>query len=167
MQINVLSHFSAGNRINPTFLCFIFCSSVFFFTHFVYCSSAVAQTGSCCIYSVTVTNVVDGDTFDGIVHLGFGEMRLERFRLYGIDAWEVRGNEKDKGKAAKKALSNWIKDRTITVEVEQRWKENYGFRTLMSYNGKYGRPLCILFSEDKVNINLWMVKEGHATEYYE
>lgn len=106
-------------------------------------------------YLVRVTNIVDGDTFDGIIYLGFGVMKSERFRLFGIDTWEPRGDTKAKGDKATRALKNWIGDKMIVVEVEEKTKNDIVY----AKRGKYGRPLCIIHVDD-ININLWFQTRG-------
>ena len=61
------------------------------------------------IYKSELIRVVDGDTVDLIVDLGFDTFRHERFRLYGIDAPEMRTKE---GKEAKK----WLEDALMPLE---------------------------------------------------
>jgi micrococcal nuclease len=62
-------------------------------------------------YNATVDRVVDGDTVDALVDLGFDTWKKVRIRLYGLDAWESRTrdlDEKKKGLAAKQYLiDNW------------------------------------------------------------
>ncbi len=45
-------------------------------------------------YNAKITNVVDGDTFDFEIDLGFGITYKNRLRLYGVDTPEVRGSER-------------------------------------------------------------------------
>ncbi len=47
--------------------------------------------------SAVITNVVDGDTFDANVNLGYGITVNLRFRIFGINAPEVFGTEKEDG----------------------------------------------------------------------
>lgn len=76
-----------------------------------------------------------------------------RCRLYGINAWEVRGEEKEKGKIAKAAFQALLTDAPF-IRGEFHGK------------GKYGRKLVTLYaSYDKETyfcINDWLVDEGHA-----
>ena len=50
------------------------------------------------IYKITVTRVVDGDTIDAIIHLGFDITIKKRIRLYGIDTPETRTRDKQEKK---------------------------------------------------------------------
>ena len=52
-------------------------------------------------YKAKVVKIVDADTVDLMVSLGLHSYSEERFRLRGIDAWEVRGKEREKGLLAK------------------------------------------------------------------
>jgi len=110
-------------------------------------------------YKVLLTNVVDGDTIDVDIDLGFGVwMRNQRIRLYGINAPESRTRdleEKARGLAAK--------DRLIELLPEQ-----FILQTSLDDRGKFGRILgTILVDEGGVltNINDLLVEEGHAVEY--
>ena len=107
-------------------------------------------------YNAKLDRVVDGDTVDALVDLGFDTWKKVRIRFYGMDAWESRTRDKDekvKGLAAKNRLIELL-------------DQAGGAFTLQSYGvGKYGRCLGELFIED-TNINQQLIKEGHAKEYY-
>ena len=113
-------------------------------------------------YTAKLARVVDGDTLDALVDLGFDVWIKRRIRLSGIDAYESRTRdkkEKVKGLAAKARLK----------EVLER---NEGQFSLISHGvGKYGRCLGeILTSKTYIrsrkyhgkSINEMLVKEGHA-----
>ena len=104
-------------------------------------------------YKVEVLRIVDGDTVDVRVDLGFDVWHKCRVRLMGINAAESRTRdleEKARGLAAKQ----WLIDKVEFKDVEM---QSHG-------KGKYGRILGELFV-NRVNINKLMVKEGHAKEY--
>ena len=104
-------------------------------------------------YAVEVLRVVDGDTVDVRIDLGFNVWHKCRVRLMGINAPESRTRdleEKKRGLAAKQ----WLIDKVDSKEVEM---QSHGV-------GKYGRVLGELYI-NKVNINQLMVKEGHAEQY--
>ena len=104
-------------------------------------------------YKVEVLRIVDGDTVDVRIDLGFNVWHKCRVRLVGINAPESRTRdleEKARGLAAKQ----WLIDRLEFKDVEMK---SHG-------SGKYGRILGELFIED-VNINQEMIKEGHAVKY--
>ena len=109
-------------------------------------------------YKAKVTRVVDGDTVDALIDLGFDTHVKKRIRLYGMDAWESRTRNKEekvKGLAAKARLKEILKE------------TNNEF-ILVSYGvGKFGRCLVELFlTMDSDSINNQLVSEGHAKKYY-
>ena len=59
-------------------------------------------------YKANVSRVVDGDTVDAIVDLGFHTFAVHRFRLMGYNAPELRGSERSKGKVASHALEELL-----------------------------------------------------------
>jgi micrococcal nuclease len=100
-----------------------------------------------------VVRVVDGDTVDALVDLGFNVKIKIRIRLNGINAPESRTrdkNEKKLGLAAKERLSELCGEKLLL--------KSYGI-------GKYGRVLGELF-DDGVSVNNVLVAEGHAEEYH-
>ena len=115
-------------------------------------------------YKFEVTRVVDGDTVDGNVDLGFGIKMFKRIRLYGIDAPESRTRdlvEKAKGIAA----TQWLINNLETFS-------NNGFTIMVQTEndstGKYGRLLGTLYAigdQNPININQAMITEGHAVVY--
>ena len=109
-------------------------------------------------YRVDVTRVVDGDTVDVDIDLGFGmTYKKQRVRLYGIDTPESRTRdlvEKKYGKAAKKFLKEKIES------AEQI--------TLYSHDkGKFGRILGELFIDGSsdLSLNQLMINNYHAVAY--
>ena len=116
-------------------------------------------------YKAKIINVVDGDTLDAMIDLGFNTWVKKRIRLAGIDAYETRTRdkvEKMKGLAAK-------------LRVKQVLESNDNEILLTSHGvGKYGRCLGeILVAKNYIksdkyhgkSINKMLVKEGHAKEY--
>ena len=113
-------------------------------------------------YGCTVTRVVDGDTIDVVLDLGFSILHKCRVRLYGIDTPESRTRDKDekaRGKIASKFLKDAIDDGKKVV-LRSKLKDS---------KGKYGRVLGEIFIEDvdgkQYNINEQLIKEGHAYVY--
>ena len=101
-----------------------------------------------------VGKVVDGDTIDVVVDLGFHTFVKKRVRLYGINTPETRTRnkeEKAKGIAAKLRLVELCEAPTLILKS----------RGL----GKYGRVLGEIISND-INLNKLLVSEGHAEEYH-
>jgi micrococcal nuclease len=110
-------------------------------------------------YNATVTKVVDGDTIDALVDLGFDTWKQVRIRLNGINSPESRTRdleEKARGLAAKARLKEIL-------------KENKNKFILVSHGvGKYGRCLGEIFiaQGDTFSINDQLITEGHAVEYH-
>jgi micrococcal nuclease len=111
-------------------------------------------------YKTKLIRVVDGDTIDAEIDLGFGVFIRQRIRLYGIDTPESRTkdlDEKERGLAAKARL----------VELLPR---EFVVQTILNKRGKYGRVLGVLLIEDATgnvtNINDTLVTEGFAINYF-
>jgi len=110
-------------------------------------------------YKCTVVHIVDGDTVDVDIDLGFGIwLRKERIRLYGIDTPESRTRdleEKKYGYAAKDFLTGMLDDDII-------------LKTHRDKAGKFGRILGELWRTtdyaDK-SINEYMIEKHHAVRY--
>lgn len=106
-------------------------------------------------YKLNVTRVVDGDTVDGQIDLGFNVLSKVRIRLSGIDAPESRTRnltEKKYGIEAKEKLLELLTHESDMVTIQ-----SHGL-------GKYGRVLGTLYVGDK-NINETMISEGYAIGY--
>ena len=121
------------------------------------------------IYKAELIRVVDGDTVDLIIDLGFDTSRKERFRLYGIDAPEMRT-------AAGKKAKAWLEDALMPLETI--YVQTLQLST-KAKRDKYGRFLAVLYSEfgdvrTKLpegslaleSINSRMIEVGHAKERY-
>ena len=103
-----------------------------------------------------VVKVVDGDTIDIIIDLGFDLTKKERVRLAGIDAPESRTKyleEKEFGLETKAFLARRLRDGFAS-----------GLRVKTEKDGKYGRMLGWIFC-GQTNINEEMVYRGYAWEY--
>ena len=108
-------------------------------------------------YTCTVTRVVDGDTIDVILDLGFSILHKCRVRLYGIYTHESRTRDKDekvRGKLAAKFLEDSINNGTKVI-LRSKLKDS---------KGKYGRVLGEVIVDD-ININELMVKKYLAVAY--
>ena len=109
-------------------------------------------------YSCKVEKVVDGDTCDVIMDLGFDILYKSRVRLYGIDTPESRTRNKDekaRGKMAAAYLEDAINNGN-TVVIQTKLKDS---------RGKYGRVLGNVLVDD-VNINEQMVDKHLAVKYF-
>ncbi len=109
------------------------------------------------VYPAEVERVVGGDTI--IVSLSLGlDVVLEHqwIRLYDIDAWEPKGETKEKGLKATKYLEERLKEGNVEIEIRPEWGQNG--------KGSFGRWLGIVYV-DGVDINLELIEKGHAVEY--
>ncbi len=107
------------------------------------------------IYNAKLDRVVDGDTVDAIVDLGFDTWKHIRVRLVGINTPETRTRdleEKARGLAAKDFV------------IEMFKKHSNSFILHSQGVGKYGRCLGNIFFGE-VNLNDMLITEGHAVEY--
>ena len=105
-------------------------------------------------YKAKLDRVVDGDTIDAHIDLGFDITIHKRIRLAGIDTPESRTRdleEKARGLASKDKLIELLGDGDFILESKEV--------------GKYGRVLGTLLVDD-VNINDTLVEEGYAVEYW-
>ena len=109
-------------------------------------------------YSCKLDRVVDGDTCDALIDLGFNTWVKKRIRFKGVDTWECRTrdlDEKKKGLAAKAFTKNLLEN------------SDDGKFALRSHGvGKYGRVLGELFVKGETkSINDLLLENGHAYEY--
>ena len=110
-------------------------------------------------YSAKLVRVVDGDTCDAMIDLGFKTWIKVRIRFYGVDDWESRTRnleEKKKGLAAKA----YVKDLLEHSDEGKFALKSYGV-------GKYGRVLGELFVKgNEKSVNELLKENGHAYEYH-
>ncbi len=108
---------------------------------------------------ITKYEFVDADTIRIWFDLGFHLQCVEvTFRLNRIDAWENRGDEKALGLAATEAIKRFVDDGRL---IAQTVKDRKGFDAV----GKFGRLLVELYLLKDgllVNLNDWLVEQGHA-----
>lgn len=121
-------------------------------------------------YKAQVKAVIDADTIDVLIDLGFGVHTMQRLRLYGIDAPEMKT---EAGKIAKEYVKSVLlgADAAMFVYV----------RTLKDRKDKYGRKLAVLYfdpvsmaddyDEAKIEMmpnsfNFQIVRREHAVERY-
>ena len=111
------------------------------------------------IYSAKLVRVVDGDTADAMIDLGFNVWVKNRIRFMGVDAWESRTRnleEKKKGLAAK----DYVKDLLENSDEGKFLLKSHGV-------GKYGRVLGELFVKGhEQSVNELLKENGHAYEYH-
>jgi len=103
------------------------------------------------MYPAVVRRVVDGDTIDVTVDLGFKVHTKQRLRLARINAPETRGPSKAEGKKATAALRDYIGvGSRVMVRTEK--------------TGKYGRYLAEIYLPTGENVNDWMLNNGYAVQ---
>ena len=119
---------------------------------------------SCYNFRVTKINrVVDGDTIDVTIDLGFDLYKKERVRIAGVDTPEKRTRDLEE-KALGIDATNWLKEKlTETIKGD----EELTIRTeLKGGVGKYGRLLGWLYVGDSdLSLNEQMITEGYAHSY--
>ena len=109
-------------------------------------------------YSCKLVRVVDGDTADAMIDLGFDTWVKKRIRFKGVDTWESRTRdlkEKAKGLEAKAFTKDLLEN------------SDDGKFSIISYGlGKYGRVLGELFVKGhEQSVNDLLIENGHAYEY--
>jgi len=106
-------------------------------------------------YNCTLVKVVDGDTIDVDIDLGFDVVLAnQRVRLHGIDTPESRTRN--------------LEEKKLGLEAKARLVELCGdqLQLLSLGRGKYGRVLGIPHTTDGKNICQMLMDEGHAIEYF-
>ena len=107
------------------------------------------------VYRATLDRVVDGDTLDADLQLGFSVvLHKQRIRLAGIDTPESRTRNLEEKALGLKAKDRLIELCTGTFKVKSLGK------------GKYGRILGIPYTADGEDICQKLIQEGHAVEYW-
>ena len=115
------------------------------------------------IYKAKLDRVVDGDTVDALIDVGFDIWFKKRIRFKGVDTWESRTRNLEE-----KALG--LKAKARTKELLEKVSSKSGYFRIKSYGlGKYGRVLADVFIIDKDgkqwNVNKTLITEGHAYVY--
>ena len=115
------------------------------------------------IYRTKLDRVVDGDTVDALIDVGFDIWFKKRIRFKGVDTWESRTRNLEE-----KALG--LKAKARTKELLEKVSSKSGDFRIKSYGlGKYGRVLADVFIMDKDgkqwNVNETLITEGHAYIY--
>ena len=119
-------------------------------------------------YNAKVDRVVDGDTIDVIIDLGFSVWKKIRVRMEGINTPESRTRdleEKKRGLAAKDRLKNILEFNNNECILKVSGVGKYGralatvlVESLSPLNGKDGITL--------IDVNKQLIEEGHAVEYW-
>tara|TARA_R100001460_G_scaffold5165_12_gene14415 strand:+ start:3511 stop:3969 length:459 start_codon:yes stop_codon:yes gene_type:complete len=119
---------------------------------------------SCYNFRVTEINrVLDGDTIDVTIDLGFDLYKKERVRVAGVDTPEKRTRDLEEKELGIDA-TNWLKEK---LEGAIDGEDELSIRTeLKGGVGKYGRLLGWLYIGDaEMSLNEQMIDEGYAWEY--
>jgi len=112
---------------------------------------------------IKINRVLDGDTIDVTIDLGFDLFKKERVRIAGVDTPEKRTRNLEE-KALGIDATEWLKARlNNTIKGD----DELVIRTeLVGGVGKYGRLLGWLYiGESELSINEQMITEGYAWEY--
>ena len=107
------------------------------------------------VYNATLDRIVDGDTLDCILDLGFDvKLHKQRVRLAGIDTPESRTRN--------------LEEKALGLKAKKRLEELCvgSFKIKSLGKGKYGRILGIPYTEDGEDICAKLIKEKHAVEYW-
>lgn len=118
---------------------------------------------------ICIRKVLDSNTFDGIIDLGFGKLKMERFSLIGIRTNSCNSNDVDDkifGECSKSVLNDWcalsFSSPRDNVVMEIRYPE-------ANFKDKYGNLLVELWIDEPsrglTNINKWMIDNAHAIAY--
>ena len=108
--------------------------------------------------------MVDGDTLDVLIDLGFNIHHKVRVRLYGLNAPESRTKdlaEKEMGLKAKSFTQDWTTRHQVVF-----------LKTIAGKDDKYGRVLAQIYSDKDIKsektacLNLDMISAGYAREYF-
>ncbi len=108
-------------------------------------------------YRCTVTRIVDGDTVDAEIDLGFDIVFKSRIRLFGVDTPESRTRDLDE-KARGKLASAFLKDKIDNAEFVK-------VQTKLDKKGKFGRVLGVIVADD-LDLNQEMIRKNLAVAYY-
>jgi len=110
-------------------------------------------------YNATLLRVVDGDTADVMIDLGFNTWSKKRLRFKGVDTWEKRTRN----------LEEKAKGILASEFTEEHLKLNDGKFVIQSFGtGKYGRVLAEIFIKlngEETSLNKLLIENGHAYRY--
>jgi len=115
-------------------------------------------------YMAKVVKVIDGDTFDVLIDLGFDVHHKARVRLYGVNTPESRTKD-----AAEKELG--LKAKSFTQDWLTRHQDVF-IKTIADKNEKYGRTLAQVYSSTEINdpttacLNSDIIEAGYARAYF-
>jgi micrococcal nuclease len=113
-------------------------------------------------YKAKIDRVIDGDTFESTIDLGFGVSVRKMVRLAGVDTPEKNSKillERDLASRATARAKNFLENRTVTVKTE------------LDKDDKYGRVLAYVYESDREfqanqSYNLKLIQDGLANPYF-
>ena len=111
-------------------------------------------------YEAKLDRIVDGDTIDLSIDLGFDVSYKARVRLHGVNTPETRTKdlkEKELGLAAKAFVYDWLAEH-----------DSVYIKTLKDDSGKYGRVLGYIYTDERMTkcLNDDIIDAGHGVPYY-
>ena len=111
------------------------------------------------IYNAKLDRVVDGDTCDALIDLGFNTFVKKCIRFVGVDTWESRTRNKEEKVKGLEAKA-YTKDKLMNSDDGKFTLKSYG-------TGKYGRVLGEIFIKgEESSLNDLLKINGHAYEYH-
>ena len=119
-------------------------------------------------YKAVVDRVVDGDTIDVTIDLGFKTWKKIRVRMEGINTPESRTRdkeEKERGLAAKSRLQEILEFNNNQCILHVSGIGKFG-RALATVHVTSLSPVSTETGITKINVNKQLIEEGHAVEYY-
>lgn len=110
-------------------------------------------------YLSKIVRVVDGDTLDVEIDLGFHTWRRDRVRLLGVNCPEKHGETKEAGLQAKQFTQEWCDARSGLVEIA----------TTIDPNDSFGRVLADVYDREHTGNTLTgaLIVSGHGVPYKE
>lgn len=105
------------------------------------------------VYPFVLTKVINGDTIEGAVNLGFGIVTTQRFRLQGVVAPSFHSKDKAEIERAK-ASKMWLQSRLLNKKTMIKCFET----------GKFGKYLAVLYVEGS-NVNEELFSAGHVARF--
>ena len=119
-------------------------------------------------YHAIVDRIVDGDTIDCTIDLGFSTWKKVRVRMAGMNAPESRTRdkeEKERGLAAKDRLVEILNYNNNLCILKVSGLGKFG-RALATVHVKTLSPISTESAMTLINVNKQLIEEGHAVEYY-
>lgn len=111
------------------------------------------------VYAAKLDSIVDGDTMDMVIDLGFRTTTEQRVRLLGVDCPEVKGETKKAGDAATEATRSWMKSHGNLVIRTRKTKKQAD---------SFGRYLVEVFGDKdgkQESLNDYLLESGFAVKY--